>query len=170
MSLLREITLMKTFTKLITILFISLLSSPSFSETVSMDDLVEIGELYYKKFTDTPFTGEISGKENGSFKSGKKRGLWKSYFDNGRLWEKGNYKDGKREGLWKKFYKEGEFLTKENYKDGKLDGFSEVYHKNGQLAAKGNFKDGKEDGLLEFFNEDGSPQRTETYKDGELLE
>jgi hypothetical protein len=61
MSLLREIILMKHITSLITILFISLLSSPSWSETVSWDDLVERNDLFYEKFTDVPFTGEVKG-------------------------------------------------------------------------------------------------------------
>ena len=71
---------MKTLTTLITILFISLLSSPSWSETLTMDDLVERNDIYYKKFTNTPFTGTVSGKNlhedltSGIFKNGKKNG------------------------------------------------------------------------------------------------
>ena len=52
---------------LITILFISLLSSPSWSETLTMDDLVEKEDLlFYKKFSIFspldflhPFTGIV---------------------------------------------------------------------------------------------------------------
>ena len=47
-----------------------LLSSPSWSETLTMDDLVERDDLYYKKFTNVPFTGEISRIESGKFKNG----------------------------------------------------------------------------------------------------
>ena len=104
---------MKTLTTLLTILFISLLSSPSWSETVSWDDLVERDELYYKKFTDVPFTGKVSGKtnsifkfqyiQNGEFKNGKKDGYWETYRDDGQLGNSGTYKDGEWDGLWK-FY------------------------------------------------------------------
>ena len=52
---------------IITIL-LSLFSSPSWCETLSLDDLVMRNNLYYKKFTDVPFTGEIFGLENGRFK------------------------------------------------------------------------------------------------------
>ena len=58
---------MKTLNPIIVILFVSLLSSPSWSET--MDDLVERDGLYYKKFTNTPFTGEVSGIQSGGFKN-----------------------------------------------------------------------------------------------------
>ena len=39
------------------ILVLLSLSFPSFGET--MDDLVEREGLYYKKFTDVPFTGQV---------------------------------------------------------------------------------------------------------------
>ena len=61
-------------TSIIFILFLSLLSSPSWSETFA--DLVYRDGLYYKKFTDVPFTGEITGEVQGSIKNGKKEGEW----------------------------------------------------------------------------------------------
>ena len=51
-----------------------------------MDDLVRRNGLFYKKFTDATFTGEVSGipekifeKMSGKFKNGKKGGEWLSY-------------------------------------------------------------------------------------------
>ena len=52
-------TMKTSITTLVTILFVSLLSSPSWGDGISFDDLVERGGLYYKKFTDVPFTGNI---------------------------------------------------------------------------------------------------------------
>ena len=49
---------MKLFKTLLTILFISLLSSPSWSVTI--DDLVKREGIYYEKFTDVPFTGKVT--------------------------------------------------------------------------------------------------------------
>ena len=50
---------------LVTLLF------PSFalaaSRGLEMDDLVERGGLFYEKFTDVPFTGEVTGQSQGSF-------------------------------------------------------------------------------------------------------
>ena len=57
-----------------------------------MDDLVERNDLYYKKFTNVPFTGMISGIQNGNFKNGKKDGEWLHYHQNGQLKMKGNLK------------------------------------------------------------------------------
>ena len=56
--------------------------SPSWSETMTMDDLVERNNLYYKRFSFVPYTGGISGyrveggeelSEKGSFRKGKKK-------------------------------------------------------------------------------------------------
>ena len=53
-----------------------------------MDYLVERNNLYYKKFTNVPFTGEISGEKNGSFKKGKKDGEWLFIFLRENYWNK----------------------------------------------------------------------------------
>ena len=123
-------------------LIVSLLSLPSWSETLTINDLVTRNNLYYKKFTDTPFTGEILGIEEGKFRKGKRTGFWGYYYKNGELMKKGNYKDGKDEGLW------------------------EYYYKSGQIKIKENYKDGKQDGRTDFFKEDGSLEKTEIWKDG----
>ena len=87
---------MKTLNSIIIVLFVSLLSSPSWSETLTMDDLVERNGLYYKKFTNTPFTGEVSGIQSGGFKNGKRIGEWLYYYEHGQLNWIGNYEDGKK--------------------------------------------------------------------------
>ena len=56
------------------------------SDILTMDDLVERNNLYYKKFSNVPFTGEISGIESGSFKKGNKDGEWLTYYSNGQIW------------------------------------------------------------------------------------
>ena len=126
---------MKVLFLIISIFFIS---SPSWSETLTIDDLVERDDLYYKKFTNVPFTGEISGIQSGKFKNGKRDGEWFYYHENGQLKTKGNLKDGKQDGLWEQYYGNGQLKFKGIYKDGKIDGLEEHYHKNGRLIYKGN--------------------------------
>ena len=92
---------MKSIITFLTILFITLLFSPSWSDTLTIDDLVERDGLFYKKFTNTPFTGEVSGIQSGDFKNGKRIGEWLTYYQNGQLRLIRNYKDGKEEGLYK---------------------------------------------------------------------
>ena len=84
-----------------------------------MDDLVVTSGLYYKKFTDVPFTGKTTGEIQGSFKNGKLDGPWVRYYENGQIWYKGTYKNGKEDGPWVHYHENGKVVTKETYTDGK---------------------------------------------------
>ncbi len=86
---------------LVTLLF------PSLALGLEMDDLVERNGLSYEKFTNVPFTGEVTGLEQGAFKDGKREGPWAGYHDNGQLQWEGSFKDGKREGPWVGYHKDG---------------------------------------------------------------
>ena len=74
------------------------MSHLGFSETVSPDDLVVRNGIFYKKFTDTPFIGEVSGRQNGTVINGKRDGFWESYYENGQLNWKGSYKNDNLDG------------------------------------------------------------------------
>tara|TARA_B100000900_G_scaffold328275_1_gene288514 strand:+ start:312 stop:605 length:294 start_codon:yes stop_codon:yes gene_type:complete len=93
--------------KLFITLFLLIFCTPSWSETLTIDDLVERNNLYYKKFTTVPFNGEVTGIENGTFKKGKKTGEWLVYYASGQLRAKGSKKDGKKNGLWEWFNENG---------------------------------------------------------------
>ena len=123
------------------ILLLSLISTPCLSET--MGELVERDGIYYKKFTPTPFTGKIIGREQGRLKNGKKEGEWFSYWKNGQLFTKENYKNGKKEGEWVHYYDNGKLWSKENYKNGKQEGEWVSYKYNGKSFTKGNHKIGR---------------------------
>ena len=110
---------MNNMIKVLLVVFISFLSSPSWSETVSGDELVTNPSdgLVYKKFTTDPFTGSTTPTSNnpskGSYENGKKDGLWVTFHDNGLIKSKGIYKDGKENGLYLEFYQSGQ-LGKKN--------------------------------------------------------
>ena len=94
---------------------------PSLALGETMDDLVETKGLYYKKFTEVPFTGTVTGQYQGKIKNGKRDGPWFRYHENGQLSSKGPYKNGRREGPWVINLDDGtvvKFLTG-TYKDGK---------------------------------------------------
>jgi hypothetical protein len=107
--------------KFLTLLSCLFILSPNIVLSETMKDLVKRKGLYYRPFTEVPFTGKITGRTRGSFKNGKKHGSWVFYHDNGRLSEKGTYKNGKKEGLWIWFKREGVVLGPftVTYKDGK---------------------------------------------------
>ena len=93
-------------------------------EVVTIDDLVKREGIYYKKFTDVPFSGKVTGIEQGTFKNGKKEGPWVSYWENGQLKMKGDYKNRSREGPWVRY--RSNILN-----DGQLDQELSGTYKNG---------------------------------------
>ena len=65
-----------------------------------MCDLVQRDGVYYKKFSDVPFSGKVTDNQKGLITNGKKEGAWIRYYVGGQLHYKGNYKNGKMEGAW----------------------------------------------------------------------
>jgi antitoxin component YwqK of YwqJK toxin-antitoxin module len=107
----------------------------------NMKDLVEREGLFYKKFTDVPFTGE----EQKEFENGEKDDPQVSYHDNGQLLEKGTRKNGKKDGPWVRYYDNGKLSFKGTYKEGKRDGPWVSHNKDGTVNPKftGTYKDSK---------------------------
>ena len=123
----------------------------------SLVELVERDGIFYKKFTDEPFTGKVDeGAWRGAFKNGKFEGPWVIYYDNGRLWYKGAYKSGKQEGPWLWYHDNGQLWSKGAYKNGKFEGPWVAYYDDGQLWSKGTYKNGKFEGLWVAYREDGT--------------
>ena len=54
------------------IIFSLLLTSISWSKNLNYNDLVFSEEVYYKKFSNLPFTGKVKDKQQDRMKKGKK--------------------------------------------------------------------------------------------------
>ncbi len=76
--------------------------------------------MYYEKFTDVPFTGNVTGKERGKISKGKKEGEWLNYYENGQLFIKGNFRDGKLDGEFLMYDEDGKLKRTRIYKDGEI--------------------------------------------------
>jgi len=179
--------------RLLASIVVVLLLIPSLAFSESMDDLVKRGGLYYKKFTDVPFTGKLDeGVQRGAFKNGVRdgpwvgyhdngqlgfrgaykdgepEGPWVEYHDNGQLFHKGEWKSGKREKPWVKYHYNGQLLYRGEYKNGEQEGPWVAYHDNGQLWFKGAFKNGKHEGPFVTYHKDGTKDedRSGTFRDG----
>ena len=114
---------------IIPLFLMSLMSLPSWGLT--MNDLVERNGLWYEKFTDVPFNGDITGHTKTSFKDGKFHGDYEGYWLNGQLMYDGAYILGKKNGLWKKYHKTGKLDEEGEYKNGQREGFWIRYNENG---------------------------------------
>jgi antitoxin component YwqK of YwqJK toxin-antitoxin module len=82
----------------LTLLTCLLFLSPNVVLSETLDDLVEREGLYYKKFSDVPFSGKITGIIQSSFKNGKKEGAWVAYYKDGTVDKEytGTFKNGKK--------------------------------------------------------------------------
>ena len=75
------------------IIFSLLLTSVSWSKDIDRNDLVirEADGLYYKKFSNVPYTGKVTGIQQGKIKNGKPVGEILTFYENGHLKSKYNF-------------------------------------------------------------------------------
>ena len=111
----------KFFLMLGVTVLLCLSASIVWSET--MEDLVYRDGVYYKKFTEVPYTGNTIGQIQGSFKNGVPNDTWTFYNDDGQLGAKGQYKDGEKENIWSYFHDNGRLYMKGKYINGKKEGY-----------------------------------------------
>ena len=130
------------FTLLITF-FLGGIVSISKSETI--DDLVQREGMFYLKFSDIPFSGELEGIQQGLVSEGKKQGKWLEFWIAGQLKNKGEYNNGKKNGLWLLFYTNGQLMGKGNYLEDREDVEWQYYLRDGTInqETSGNYKDGR---------------------------
>jgi antitoxin component YwqK of YwqJK toxin-antitoxin module len=71
-------------------------------------------DIFYTKFTEDRFTGDVVGQCQGTLKNGMKEGYWVEYHHNGRLFQKGTYKHGKKVGIpWVEYTEYGDIKDTE---------------------------------------------------------
>lgn len=162
----------------LTILFISILSSPSWSETLTMDDLMERNGLYFKKFTNVPFSGSVvqncpKGKPkdifqegfSGKIVNGLREDYWIITFCLSSSIQRGNFLRGKREGLWEFYYGDGQLERIGYFKENMSHGTWKFYDKWGRLVTESTYD---RDNLIYMKNYDEKENLINMgpYKDG----
>ena len=124
--------------------FLELAKTRLLSNKIDNIDLVEGDGLYYKEFTDVPFTGKVIGQKKGNVQNGKKEGEWFFFTTNGKLWEKGIYKNGVLEGEWVSYHDNGGVYKRGTYRNGEKVGEWILYGKDGQIWMIQPYKNGEE--------------------------
>ena len=150
--------------KLKRLLIIALLVVFGCAKPINDETLIDKDGLKYHPDTNELYSGKVfknrmGGKKEfeGSYKDGKKDGLWTDYHENGQKKSEGNHKDGKLDGLWTNWY--------ENEQKS-----SEITYKNGKQYIIRTYKDGKREGLWTWWYANGQKFYEDIYKDGELIE
>ena len=154
---------------IIPILLMSLVSFPSWG--MNYEDLVKREGLYYEKFTDIAFSGDVKGTGVGKIVSGKRVGYWEFRNPDGSLISKVNFENGKGHGAAEYFYGDGNISSKGNWLNGRKEGTWVYFHENGQLSAKGNYSAGEIDGYWVHYYENGDlwSDLTGLFRNGEKI-
>ena len=113
--------------KLLTILCLFFMTSPTYSDTILCHQLVDNDGIVRELDTwGSRYTGTC-----------------KSYFQDGTTSGKGSYKDGLKDGLWEWYWENGHTSLIINYKKGKLHGDYFNYRIDGRLMYKREYKNGE---------------------------
>lgn len=133
--------------------------------------VVKDGLFYLDSLSNTPFTGRyVSEYKNKKIefevKDGVKEGLFKLYFENGKLEIEGSLAKNKNNGEWKYYYPEGMLQSKGNFKNDTLTGKWFWFHKNGHISESGVFRNGLREGEWQSLDTNGVLQFTRIYNNG----
>ena len=109
--------------KMLPILIVILLFAQGISKPVGIRDLqLNVDGLYYSPYTDTPFTGVVSGPYTEVIHHYNKNTFVKKNVQ-------GKIIDGKKVGIWTTYSEKGYLKWRSHYKNGNLE-FSEDYYEN----------------------------------------
>ena len=140
--------------------------------------------FYYGSSTETP-------SSETEYSDGKKNGLFRQYYDNGKIQEETWYKDDKKNGqsIWNN--KAGQRIALYNYTLGDFDGIQKTYYendtiqsinyfvksiqsgesrefyRNGKMKQSGNYVNGIKEGAWTEYDELGKVQRVVKFKNGQ---
>lgn len=94
-------------------------------------------------------------------------GPFKSYSDDGALFEEATYSHGKLVGTRTIYYASGAREIVESYLDGVIDGTYQKYYESGQLQLEATYTAGVMNGTLKTYHENGEIHEVVTMADNE---
>ncbi|OFX79184.1 MAG: hypothetical protein A2X12_01910 [Bacteroidetes bacterium GWE2_29_8] len=101
--------------------------------------------------TDYGIDGQIITK--GKYEEGMKQGEW--FLKVGDYKEEGVYVDNEKDGIWKHYYESGKLSFIGEYMYGEPFGKHTYYYENGNVMEEGTYKNGKKNGIWKLFTEEG---------------
>jgi uncharacterized protein len=111
-------------------------------------------------------TGDFPISET-NYMNGKKYGLYRLYYDNGKLQEESYYIDNNKNGTSKWFNKSGRTIAEYNYKLGMFNGIQKTFYDNDTLQILANYLDNDLSGDYKEFYRNGKIKITGKYVRGQ---
>ena len=103
------------------------------------------------------------------YKNGKKHGVQKAYYENGKLMREIPYKNDKIHGVAKGYYESGKLASETPYQNGKKHGVEKAYYENGNLRYEAPYQNGEIHGIAKRYYENGNLQAQATYENGNII-
>lgn len=157
----------------IALILLTVVTNTANAEVVSF--VQDRSGVAYLPNDDEPFSGEFTSvwalghgqyRESGTYRNGKKSGVWTEWYINGQKKSETSYKDNQPDGVRRTWNEDGQQLFEATYKDNKINGQVVSWHKNGIKQFEKFYKDGIADGKWTEWYEDGQIQSETNYKDG----
>jgi len=122
------------------------------------DDKAVLGREYF--FKETRVKLEL-------FKNGKKHGVQKEWYKDGKPKLESPYKDGVRYGVFRVWNEKGELVGECEIKNG--EGVMQIYHSNGRLYQEKHFSQNAENSLALELYDNGQAASLNWYKQGHFF-
>jgi uncharacterized protein len=141
---------------------------------VTQEQSIELYPNGLKKFEGTLISGKKEGIWNSWYEEGQPKceemfkdgihiGPYVSWFEYGKKELEGNYLNGKKEGLWISWYERGQKKSEENYKDGLKNGLTVSWFVNGQKESEGSYRNDKKEGRWDSWFSNGQKEFEGSY-------
>lgn len=98
--------------------------------------------------------------------NGKLDGVFRSFFENGKVWQTIGYKDGIEEGFTTTYFENGTKKSKETYRAGILHGDVEEYYESGKVRRLLPYVLGQLNGVAKVYDEFGAVIEEMTFERG----
>ena len=125
-----------------------------------VNDAVYTGTIY----TLAPNQKDTTQIKN--YKDGKEDGVWKQFYENGRLKETRFFKEGKKEGEYIGWYMNGQKQLDYFFVNDEYEGTCREWASNGQLIKEMNYKAGHEEGNEKAWYDNGKIRSNYFMQDG----
>ncbi len=126
----------------------------------SVNDTLFSGTLYrlYPESADTVLTQQ--------YINGKRHGMWRKYYKDGRIKEQRFFKNGKKEGKLMVWWPNGRAKLIYNFRNDVYEGTNRAWNRDGLLIKEMNYEDGHEKGEQKVWYDNGKIKSNYIIKEG----
>ncbi len=164
----------KLLSMIVILICFTLISISCQTKTIGNKLIAKKGILYMEG-SEVPFTGTEKAKVADkiieyNIVNGKKEGVFKILYKDGKPQIVGQMFNNKNEGLWKYYYDSPQLESLGNFKNDLPDSTWTWYFMDGKIRERGNFTFGKRQGEWISYNETGVVISDKYFEDGKEVQ